>query len=687
MKRTVFIIQPDTKISSQLSAVFADGGDSVLISKSIKGAGEQLKIALPDILVIDITLLGSKWHEAIPTITKRFQRTKVIFTYSAKTKLSQTHSENLVEFQVLTLPITEERAEKAIKGTLTKFDILEPLQKKARHTFPIRFQISWPYLVLAIFFSLAATYLTTSVVFDSAEERYSNQLIEAGKLSSEWMVREEDNLLEILRLITNTIGLPEEVVNNETDNLHRIVYPLAVNSRIEMIEILDVHGTSIYSLHHVAGSNLEDYQTTQGGDFFKNIDIVSSVLQGGSDEFGDKFAASLSPPWGNIFYIAGPITFQGELVGVVLVGKSLTSLVKDMREATLAQTTLYDLEGRVLTTTFINSVDLPPDQITFALAGQDIETTTTNKTIVDISYTEILAPWEVRNDIDLGALGVALPQNILVHTSWITRTQIFVVLGGFILLVLLLGYRLANRISKPLEQLAKASEEVSKGNFLVTLESPGSREVSVLNKSFNEMLKNLEDSRKDQIAAIDNSLEGWSRALSLRDHLTDEHSKRVVNLTLILANEFGFSVSELENIQRGAMLHDIGKMGIPDAILQKTSSLTPEEYELMKQHPIYAVEMLKPVNFLKNALDIPLYHHEQWNGNGYPYGLKGEKIPLAARIFAVADVYDALISNRPYRKGWSKREAIEYLIKEKGKHFDPQIVDLFINVIVNGGQI
>lgn len=687
MNRAVLIIQPDEEASTQLSAVFSDWGDSVLESKSIKAAGEQLKIALPDILIIDITLLGAKWHAAIPTLKKRFQRTNVIFTYSAKTSLPQSHSDNLVKWQVLTLPISKDRIEKAIDGKLSKYDILEPLQKKARLTYPIRFQISWPYLVLAIFFSLAATYITTRIVFDSAEERFANQLIEAGKLSSEWMVLEEDNLLETLRLVINTTGLPEEVSNGETDNLHRMIYPLAVNAQIENIEILDLDGTTIYSLHHVAGSTMEDYQTTTGGDFFRNIEIVKTILQQGSDEFGDKFAASLSPPWGNTFYVAGPITIDDEIAGIALVGKSLPSLVKEIRETTLAQTTLYDIEGRVLSTTFIKPLDLAPGHAPVVLLDQDKNTNTVNKTVADIPYTEILAPWEVRDDIDIGILGASLPQNYLVHTSWVTRTQIFIVLGVFIVLVLFLGFRLANRISKPLERLAKASEEVSKGNFLVTLESPGSKEVSVLNTSFNDMLRSLERSRADLITAYDNSLEGWSRALSLRDHNTDEHSKRVVELTLTLAAELGFSDIELENIRRGAMLHDIGKVGIPDEILRKTSPLSSEELALMKQHPLYAVEMLKPVNFLQDALDIPLYHHERWNGSGYPYGLKGEKIPLQARIFAVADVYDALISNRPYRKAWTKQQAVEYLLEEKGEHFDPQIVDLFIKVIVKGGHI
>ncbi|NQS91719.1 MAG: HD domain-containing protein [Chloroflexi bacterium] len=579
--------------------------------------------------------------------------------------------------------MSEQRLTKVLENNLSKYDILEPLQKKQRRTLPIRFLISWPYLVLTIFFSLAATYITTKIVFDSAEERYTNQLIEVGKLSSEWMVLEEDSLLETLRLVINTIGLPEEVQNAEIDNLHRLIYPLAVNAQIENIEILNLDGITVYSLQHQAGSTLEDYQTTTGGDYFSTTNIVTSILQGNSDEFGDKYAAPLNPPWGSIFYVAGPISNQNDLIGIALVGKSLPSLVKDMRETTLAQTTIYNLEGRELSTSFITPQEIEPGLVSQVLAGQDLISLTQNKSVADIAYTEILAPWEARNDLDIGILGSAIPQNYLVQTSWVTRTQIFIALGAFIFLVLFAGYRLSNQISKPLESLAKASEEVAKGNFLVTLESPGSKEVAILTSSFNDMLKSLEDSQSELTEAYDNSLQGWSRALSLRDHDTDKHSKRVVELTVAFASDLGLDDKSFENIRRGALLHDLGKMAIPDGILRKNGPLSPEEWVVMKQHPLHAVEMLKPVRFLEDALEIPLYHHEQWDGSGYPYGLKGEEIPLAARIFAVADVYDALLSNRPYRKAWSKQQAIEYLLEMKGKQFDPRLVDHFMKKFVN----
>jgi putative nucleotidyltransferase with HDIG domain len=683
MNRSVLIIQPDKHALIELSRIFKQRGDEIHTAPSLKDASTQLKLTLPDLILIDTTLLGSKWPKSIPALLKRFQKTELLFTYSSNEGLPKSYYKELVKWKVLTNPITPERVSLAVDGNLTDIDILEPLQKKSRLTYPIRFQISLPYLILSLFFTLSVTYITTRVVFDSAEERFANQLIESGKLSSEWIVLEEDRLLESLRLVVNTTGLPRAVSNEEINVIHRLIYPLAVNSQVEDIEIINSDGSTIYSLRHRTGGSIEDYQNSTGGEDFSNAEFIQTILKEHLDSFGDKYAAVENPPWGHVFYVAGPIVNQDRIVGAALVGITLPTLVGEIRETTLAQTTLYDFEGRVLATTFIAGQELDPGLIAQIIPGQDDFSLLNNKTVADINYTELLGPWEVRNDLDIGILGAALPQNYLVHTSWVTRTQIFVALGAFIGLILMIGFRLANRISKPLESLAKASEEVAAGNYMVALESPETNEVAVLTASFNHMLKSLKVSQSELMEAYDSSLEGWSRALSLRDHGTDDHSRRVVELTLKLARIYGLHETDLEPIRRGALLHDIGKVGIPDEILQKTGPLSDEEWIIMKKHPLYAAEMLQPISFMQDSLEIPLYHHERWDGTGYPHGLKRDAIPISARIFAVADVYDALLSKRPYRDAWTKEEALHYLSENRGKHFDPQIIDLFFKHFID----
>ncbi|OGW57725.1 MAG: hypothetical protein A2Z09_01360 [Nitrospirae bacterium RBG_16_43_8] len=191
---------------------------------------------------------------------------------------------------------------------------------------------------------------------------------------------------------------------------------------------------------------------------------------------------------------------------------------------------------------------------------------------------------------------------------------------------------------------------------------------------FNE----LQFSNIEITHAYDSTLLGWSRALDLRDKETEGHSQRVAELTLQIASAAGLAESKLVHIRRGALLHDIGKLGIPDSILFKSSPLNEREWEIMKRHPLYAYQMLSPINFLRSALDIPYCHHEKWDGTGYPQGLTGENIPIAARIFAVADVWDALCSNRTYRGAFKEEKVIKHMRSLEGIHFDPEVLTVFL---------
>ncbi|NWF62816.1 MAG: HD-GYP domain-containing protein [Chloroflexi bacterium] len=182
--------------------------------------------------------------------------------------------------------------------------------------------------------------------------------------------------------------------------------------------------------------------------------------------------------------------------------------------------------------------------------------------------------------------------------------------------------------------------------------------------------------------AIEKIIEGWSRCLYLRDFETEEHTRRVTDLTLNLARRLGAPEADLVNIRRGAQAHDIGKIAIPDSILLKPDRLTKEEWDVMQQHTLCAIDMLKEIPLSESALHIPRSHHEKWDGSGYPDGLAGENIPLAARIFAFADVYDALTSNRPYRRAWAKKEALTYIREESGRRFDPALAPEFLKMLL-----
>jgi putative nucleotidyltransferase with HDIG domain len=293
-----------------------------------------------------------------------------------------------------------------------------------------------------------------------------------------------------------------------------------------------------------------------------------------------------------------------------------------------------------------------------------------------------VGPWEARRGDDIGLIGVSFAKNFLVRLTQNTWIQILLIVFTAFLLVILVGFLVSNHISQPILRLEQAASKVADGDLSVQVKPTARDEVALLTQRFNAMVSNLHRSKMDLVTAYDTTLEGWAKVLELRDIEIEGHSHRVTDLTLRLARAMGIDGDDLDHFRRGALLHDIGKMAIHDHTLLKTGPLTDEEREMIHQHPVYAVEMLHDIPFLRPALDIPRYHHEKWDGSGYPYGLKGEEIPLAARIFAVVDVWDALLSDRPYRPAISEEEARKIIQQESGTHFDPRIVEVFLSEVL-----
>ncbi|MBI3158278.1 MAG: GAF domain-containing protein [Chloroflexi bacterium] len=212
----------------------------------------------------------------------------------------------------------------------------------------------------------------------------------------------------------------------------------------------------------------------------------------------------------------------------------------------------------------------------------------------------------------------------------------------------------------------------------------GQTAIAIENSSlFDDLLR----SHAELFEAYDSTIEGWSHALDLRDRETEGHTRRVTELTLKLARAMGLEGGALVHIRRGALLHDIGKMGIPDDILLKEGPLTDEEWVIMRRHPVFAFEMLNSIRYLRPALEIPYAHHEKWDGSGYPFGLEGEQIPFSARIFSVVDVWDALTSDRPYRQALSRADALAHIEGQAGKHFDPQVVERFLPLVREANEL
>ena len=568
--------------------------------------------------------------------------------------------------------------------------VISSSQKTAQHVrFPIRTKITIPYLILSLILALAAAYVITQLVAENVQERFNRQLFESGKISSELIVGFETKLLETRRLLANVEGVPAAIVANDPDALRSLTLGIIANDQQEAVEFLDTQGNDVLSIHHRSGGNPEDYEVSTGGQtVFSSLKIVQNVLNHNSDALGDKFADYVNTGFGDFIYVSGPVfDAQNELVGVILVGRSLPSMAEDMRVKTFAQISFYDQSGKLIYSTLPFPHDLTPALAEQTISLEDVSSTTRNLsnsrdlTVANIPYSEILGSWEVRGGYQLGVLGAALSKNILVATSTSNRWQIFLLVAGALFLITFLGFNLANTITRPLLRLVQASSEVAEGDLKVKLNVQSNDEVSVLTESFNKMVASLNLSHTELVQSYDETLKGWASALELRDKETEGHSERVGDLTVRLAQAMGIDGEALVNIRRGALLHDIGKMGTPDSILSKAGLLDDAERKIIQRHPQDAYDMLKQIDYLRSALEIPYCHHEMWDGSGYPRGLKGEEIPISARIFTVVDVFDALTNDRPYRKAMPQADAIKYLILKSGSYFDPTIVNMFTKLL------
>jgi len=552
----------------------------------------------------------------------------------------------------------------------------------------IREKVTLPYLFLAMLLFLGAAFVVTQVVFDTVEERFTNQLVESSSLASSRLVEEENQILKALRLIAYTQGIPAALQSNDPQALRSLAFGIIANNQQDAVEFLDSSGNRLLSIYHKQDGDIEDYEFTTGGEnIYHDQAFVQYALQQREDVKGDKFAGYVPTERGDYFFISSPVyNVDDQLVGVVLVGSKLSTIVKNLREETLAQITLYDFQGKSLASTFsspsalneqeVREVMLNQSQASFIRSNSDREFN-----VRDIGYREILSTWSVRGDTNLGVIGVALGETFLVSTTKVTRLQISIITGLLLLLVIIFGINLSILITYPIMRLVDASKKVKNGDLDVRVETVSKDELALLTDNFNEMIVSMRDSKKKIIDSYDSTLEGWSKALEYRNEETKGHTDRVTNLMMKSAKGLGLDESQMEHIRRGALLHDIGKMAIPDMILNKPHTLTKEEQEVMQKHPVFACEMLKEIEFLQPALTIPYCHHEHWDGSGYPRGLKGDAIPLEARIFALVDAWDAITTDRPYRKAMTMQEAAQTIRDEIGTHFDPGIAERFLELV------
>jgi HD-GYP domain-containing protein (c-di-GMP phosphodiesterase class II) len=546
----------------------------------------------------------------------------------------------------------------------------------------VQAKITLPYILLSIIVAIGGAYLISQLLVNAVDRRFKNSLIETAKISADLLVQEEDSILEIVRLIANSKDIDHYILEENAEELRNISLPLAFNTDEDMIDILNTEGITLLSLHKDDSGRYPVYVDSKGSDVFAEVPFIQKVLSADNDNFGDKFAGILYLERQQFLYIAGPIMDEDEhIIGAILVGRNLDEFISEVRLETLSQVSVYQLDGERVVSTLPWEVQLPSDEAKEIVDTQDELSYVRSFQTTDIGYLELLYPFEIREKADIGIIGVAISTSFLSEANTSIRHQVFTLIAVLLFLTIIVGLTIARMITRPIDRLKDAALEVSMGNLDIEVEPIGEDEIAVLTSTFNQMVGNLKKSNRTVLDAYNSTLEGWSKALEMRDQETEGHTLRVTDLTMALAEKYGFNGDALENIRRGSLIHDVGKFAVPDKVLLKPGNLTKKEFEIMKLHPEHARDMLSGIPFLQGAIDIPYCHHEHWDGSGYPRGLKGEEIPIAARIFAVADVWDAVTTDRPYREAMPRDEAIKVIKEGSGTHFDPAVVDLFLEFL------
>lgn len=552
--------------------------------------------------------------------------------------------------------------------------------KKLRRTYiPILTQITVPYIFLAILIAAGGIYIITQVVVGSAEERFTNQLIDTARLSEESLVRVQQNMLESQRLLSHVQGIDVAIEDRQRSVLEDLGLPIAVNADLQAVVFLDRFGAPLLSLS--LEGETQRYTQLTPIDPYSDISFIEKVLGGVVDELGDKTGGFVSTTQGDFLFVAGPVVnAEGQLVGVAMVGMQVETLVDLLREETLGQITFYNLEGIPLTSTLLDTIAIDPQQALQIIAVQSDQSPARSLVSAGESYRESISPFEIRGN-DVGLMGVALANQSVLQIGEITRTSTLILIGFIFILVVVVGSVVASRITRPIRDLKEAAVKISHGDLDVRILGQRRDEVGVLADSFNSMVESLGQSKQDLLDTYDKTIEGWARALDLRDHETEGHSRRVTDLAVRLGKKLKLKDEDINNLYRGALLHDVGKIAIPDSILLKKGKLTQKQRDQVKEHPVYAKLFMEQIEFLKPAMDVPYNHHERWDGKGYPQGLKKEEIPILARVFSVADVWDAVTTNRPYRKAMKFADALDVIRKGRGKQFDPEVVDAFMQIL------
>jgi len=538
----------------------------------------------------------------------------------------------------------------------------------------LRRRIVLPFIVLVVFVGVVGIAVVSGQVGGAAEGTLDNSLVRSSLRTNDRLAGIENDRLQQLRAAADTAGVDTAVTRNDAAALQRLLGPIVGNAQPEhlVLRVVNLKGTQLIGLRR----NGALVETFSDGATYASQSAVQHALRGDRDALGDKYvflADGVSSP---VLYWVAPIWTEAQpptVAGAILLGQSLPEIAQAIRGVTTIDVAFYRSSGQILTTSLAAMPALSAE------VRQQVSHDAPVRLAIrrsDHAYRLLVNDWTMRGST-LGYLAVAVVADDLSGSLNAIRLVLVTLFGAIALGTILTGMALADRITRPIDQLIASMRVVSAGDYSrrVTVESPD--EIGYLATTFNDMTAALQAQIREREEAYFRNLEALARAIDARDPYTFEHSARVAAISEELAEGMGLPAADLVALRRGGLLHDVGKIGVPDRILGKTSPLTDDEWASIKRHPVIGFEMLKDVPFLQPSLHSVRHHHERWDGEGYPDRLKGSAIPQLARIVAVADAFDAMTSDRPYRKGFSFEFAAKTVVSEVGRQFDPAVVEVF----------
>ena len=525
-------------------------------------------------------------------------------------------------------------------------------------------------LVVALV-GIIGTAAVTAQVTSEAVAEFNGSLLRASLLANDHLSLVEAARLTTLRAAAATTGVSEATTTHDGAALQRLLTPVVANAAVSsiLLYVLDRQGSEVI----VLGPDGPAAVQSQIGEFVSQP-AVAAVLAGRSDAQGDKYVFVRTDETGTNLYWTGPIrSATGQVVGVALVGEPLSSIARGIRSSGADHLTFYTTGGEVLQSSLSPVTALAAETRGMVQPDRPVRV---SQSVAGQTYMNLVSDWTMRK-VRLGYLAVALNTAQLQTGLDQLRLFLLILFAAAALITLVIGVMLAGAITRPVQRLVGAMGAVAAGDLSQRAPAGPSDEIGYLGQVFNLMTAGLQEKTQALEDTYFAAIEALARAIDARDPYTYGHSARVAAISLQIADELGYPHEQREGLRRAALLHDIGKIGIADHILRKVGALNYIEQKQMRVHPVIGHQMLKDVPFLRTSLTGIRHHHERWDGTGYPDELGGDTIPLQVRILSVADVFDALTSDRPYRNAMSAAEATELITHESGRQFDPAVVAAF----------